>query len=188
MNKSTQKRPLTEEQLRESDRLKALFEGTKKALRLTQKKIAAELDSGVTQRTVSHLLNRRMALDLGAAVVFSRLLKVPVSEFSERLASDLNNLPDEKSSYQTATLELSPHLSGTAKVLTMQKKKTPAETQKTTAADIERSIQAMNKMAEQLWGNGREAEAKALIDALDALNRALDRIRIGETRRAATLH
>jgi molecular chaperone GrpE (heat shock protein) len=52
-----------------------------------------------------------------------------------------------------------------------------------TAADIERSIQALNKMAERLWGDGRESEAKALVDALDALNRALDRIRIGESRR-----
>lgn len=58
----------------------------------------------------------------------------------------------------------------------------------TTAADIERSIQALNKMAERLWGDGREAEAKALLDALDALNRALDRIRIGESRRMMTLH
>ncbi|ALE88081.1 MULTISPECIES: hypothetical protein [Pseudomonas] len=62
--------------------------------------------------------------------------------------------------------------------------KPPAKT--VTAADIERSIQALNKMAERLWGDGREAEAKALLDALDALNRALDRIRIGENRR--TLH
>ena len=59
--------------------------------------------------------------------------------------------------------------------------KPPAKT--VTAADIERSIQALNKMAERLWGDGREAEAKALLDALDALNRALDRIRIGENRR-----
>ena len=57
-----------------------------------------------------------------------------------------------------------------------------------TAADIERSIQALNTMAERLWGDGREAEAKALLDALDALNRALDRIRIGESRRVKTLH
>ena len=57
-----------------------------------------------------------------------------------------------------------------------------------TAADIEKSIQALNRMAERLWGEGREAEAKALLDALDALNRALDRIRIGEIGRAATLH
>lgn len=52
-----------------------------------------------------------------------------------------------------------------------------------TAAEIERSIQALNKMAERLLGDGREAEAKALLDALDALNRALDRIRFGESRR-----
>lgn len=57
------------------------------------------------------------------------------------------------------------------------------ESKAATAADIERSIQALNKMAERLWGDDREAEAKALLDALDALNRALDRIRIGESRR-----
>ncbi|UZE22065.1 hypothetical protein LOY67_18660 [Pseudomonas sp. B21-056] len=57
------------------------------------------------------------------------------------------------------------------------------ESKAVTAADIERSIQALNKMAERLWGDGREVEAKALLDALDALNRALDRIRIGESRR-----
>ncbi|MFJ4248289.1 hypothetical protein C2E19_14165 [Pseudomonas sp. DTU12.3] len=67
-------------------------------------------------------------------------------------------------------------------------KKPPVSQPAASAADIERSIQALNKMAERLWGEGREAEAKALLDALDALNRALDRIRIGESRRAATLH
>jgi len=66
--------------------------------------------------------------------------------------------------------------------MTMSKKQ-QADTPAATAADIERSIQALNKMAERLWGDGRESEAKALLDALDALNRALDRIRIGESRR-----
>lgn len=61
--------------------------------------------------------------------------------------------------------------------------KQSSDSKTTTAADIERSILALNKMAERLWGDGREAEAKALLDALDALNRALDRIRIGESRR-----
>jgi hypothetical protein len=61
--------------------------------------------------------------------------------------------------------------------------KQSADSKTVTAADIERSILALNKMAERLWGEGREAEAKALLDALDALNRALDRIRIGESRR-----
>ncbi|MHC8299584.1 hypothetical protein [Pseudomonas sp. ZS1P83] len=63
------------------------------------------------------------------------------------------------------------------------KKKQAGSKVAATAADIERSIQALNKMAERLWGDGRETEAKALLDALDSLNRALDRIRIGESRR-----
>ncbi|MCU1750207.1 hypothetical protein [Pseudomonas sp. 6D_7.1_Bac1] len=67
-------------------------------------------------------------------------------------------------------------------------KKLPEGKVAATAAEIEHSIQALNKMAERLWGDGRESEAKALLDALDALNRALDRIRIGESRRVATLH
>jgi len=62
-------------------------------------------------------------------------------------------------------------------------KKQPKSKEAVTAAEIERSIQALSKMAERLWGDGREAEAKALLDALNALNRALDRIRIGESRR-----
>jgi hypothetical protein len=67
-------------------------------------------------------------------------------------------------------------------------KKRAADTTTATAAEIERSIQALSKMAERLWGDGRETEAKALLDALDALNRALDRIRIGESRRVVTFH
>jgi hypothetical protein len=67
-------------------------------------------------------------------------------------------------------------------------KKQTATSAAATAADIERSILTLNKMAERLWGDGRETEAKALLEALDALNRALDRIRIGESRRVVTLH
>lgn len=81
-------------------------------------------------------------------------------------------------------MEITQHL---AEALTMPKRD-PQDIASATAADIERSIQELNKMAERLWGDGREAEAKALLDALDALNRALDRIRIGESRRASTLH
>lgn len=67
-------------------------------------------------------------------------------------------------------------------------KKQTATSAAATAADIERSILTLNKMAERLWGDGRETEAKALLEALDALNRALDRIRIGESRRVVTFH
>jgi hypothetical protein len=67
-----------------------------------------------------------------------------------------------------------------------ESKQQPIGKASATATEIERAIQALNKMAERLWGDGREVEAKALLDALDALNRALDRIRIGESRK--TLH
>lgn len=67
--------------------------------------------------------------------------------------------------------------------------KPPAQSSSSaTAAEIERSIQTLTRMAERLWGDGREAEAEALLNALDGLNRALDRIRIGEFRRASTIH
>jgi hypothetical protein len=59
-------------------------------------------------------------------------------------------------------------------------KKRPIEPTTANAADIEKSIQALNKMAERLWGDGRETEAKTLLDALDTLNRALDRIRLAK--------
>ncbi|MGE7957037.1 hypothetical protein ACQKQA_10645 [Pseudomonas sp. NPDC089530] len=67
-------------------------------------------------------------------------------------------------------------------------KKQPTDTKRVTAADIERSILMLNQMVERLWGDGREAEAKAPLDTLEALHQALDRIRIGESRRVGTLH
>ncbi|WP_223528672.1 hypothetical protein [Pseudomonas sp. A-RE-23] len=55
------------------------------------------------------------------------------------------------------------------------------ESKAATAADIECSIQALNKRAERLWDDDRGAEAKALLNALDALNRVLDRTRSRES-------
>lgn len=44
-------------------------------------------------------------------------------------------------------------------------KKQPDDKTTASAAEIERSILALNKMAERLWGDGREAEAQALLKA-----------------------
>ncbi len=84
--------------------------------------------------------------------------------------------------WQVYSRQILKYKEGLATGYSMKKKLTDSKAA-VTAAEIERSIQALNKMAERLWGDGREAEAKALLDALDALNRALDRIRIGESRR-----
>lgn len=92
MKKDSRKLPLTDEQIRESDLLNALFKEKKAALKLTQEKIAAELGEGVTQGAVSHFLNRRTALNVKAATVFAKMLQVPIEAFSKRLADEMESL------------------------------------------------------------------------------------------------
>lgn len=92
MAKDSRKTPLSDEQVGESDKLKALFDAKKKTLKVTQDKIAAELGDGVTQGAVSHFMNRRTALNIRAASVFARLLDVQVDEFSPRLAKEIEAL------------------------------------------------------------------------------------------------
>lgn len=94
MTKDSRKLPLTDEQIRESDLLKAIYTRKKPELGFTQDKIAADLGEGVSQGAVSHFMNRRTALNIKAASVFAKHLKVPVEEFSPRLASELKSLTD----------------------------------------------------------------------------------------------
>ena len=92
MKKNPRKIPLAEWQLEDSQRLKALYNQKRAELGLTQEKIASELGEGVTQGAVSHFMNGRTALSLRAASVFAKALKVPVSEFSPRLARELEEM------------------------------------------------------------------------------------------------
>ena len=92
MTKDSRRLPLADWQLEDSDRLKAIFQKKRGALKLTQEKIAAELGDGVTQGAVSHFMNRRTALSLRAAAVFARMLEVPVAEISPVLAEQLERL------------------------------------------------------------------------------------------------
>lgn len=92
MTKNSRKTPLAEWQLEDSQRLKALYSQKRAELGLTQEKIASELGEGVTQGAVSHFMNGRTALSLRAASVFAKALKVPVSEFSPRLARELEEM------------------------------------------------------------------------------------------------
>lgn len=92
MTKNSRKIPLAEWQVEDSQRLKALYNQRRADLGLTQEKIASELGEGVTQGAVSHFMNGRTALSLRAASVFAKALKVPVSEFSPRLAEQLEEM------------------------------------------------------------------------------------------------
>lgn len=104
MTKDSRRLPLADWQLEDSDRLKEIFQRKRAALKLTQEKLAAELGDGVTQGAVSHFMNRRTALSLKAAAVFAKMLEVPVSEFSPRLAEQLGQLSSALSPVDTPKL------------------------------------------------------------------------------------
>lgn len=81
-------RKLTKEETTESQRLKALFEANKKRLKLSQQAVGDAM--GISQAAVGHYLNGRNPLNLSAAHHFSELLECNISDFSPRLAKELN--------------------------------------------------------------------------------------------------
>ncbi|EHK2735212.1 helix-turn-helix transcriptional regulator [Salmonella enterica] len=81
---------LTAEQLEDAKRLRALYESKKKSLKVTQQKIADELD--VSQGAIGHYLTGRNALNIQAASAFARFLEVSISEFSPSLAREAASL------------------------------------------------------------------------------------------------
>jgi phage repressor protein C with HTH and peptisase S24 domain len=89
MKKDSRRLPLTDWQIADSDRLKALYQAKRADLKLTQDKMAEGLGAGVTQGAVSHFMNRRTALSLKAVAVFAKLLEVPVSDISPTLAKQM---------------------------------------------------------------------------------------------------
>lgn len=82
----TEKR-LTTEQLKDAERLKALYESKKKDLGITQQYIADEL--GITQSAVGHYLNGRNALNMSSAMMFAKILNVQIADFSPSLAKEV---------------------------------------------------------------------------------------------------
>lgn len=85
-------RPLTDIERAEAAALKAIYTAKKESLKLTQQKIATELgDDESGQSLASNYLNGFCPLNLKAALVFSRMLKVPVRDFSPRLADEIES-------------------------------------------------------------------------------------------------
>ncbi|APC14577.1 peptidase S24 [Pseudomonas frederiksbergensis] len=103
MNKPLKKRPLSDVEQRECAALNTLYKAKKKELGLSQEKIAIEGLKANSQSAASHYLTGRNALNIEAASVFARYLKVPVSAFSERLAKDIDMLSSSEPSNVEAT-------------------------------------------------------------------------------------
>jgi SOS-response transcriptional repressor LexA len=84
------KRALTPEELRECNALKAIYRFSKSSHGLSQGDLAEEL--GVSQSAISMYMNGVNALNLPIALKFAKVLKVPLSDFSPRLAGELEGL------------------------------------------------------------------------------------------------
>ena len=82
------KRHLPEDRKEECLRLKAIFNSKKTELKLTQEKLAERL--GINQSSVSHYLNAVNPLNTSVAAEFAKILEVPVSAFSPRLANEID--------------------------------------------------------------------------------------------------
>ena len=103
MNKPLKKRPLSDVEQQECAALNALYKAKKKELGLSQEKIAIEGLKANSQSAASHYLTGRNALNIEAASVFARYLKVPVSAFSERLAKEIDKLSSSEPSNVAST-------------------------------------------------------------------------------------
>jgi transcriptional regulator with XRE-family HTH domain len=88
----SKKKELSPELKAECDAAKALFVSRKNALGLTQASLAESAD--ISAAAVAMYLNGTNPLNAKFAVVFSRLLGVPVEKFSKRLAKEISGLTD----------------------------------------------------------------------------------------------
>lgn len=84
------KRHLPDDRKAECLRLKRIFNAKKRDLGLTQEKLAELL--GINQSSVSHYLNAVNPLNASIAAGFAKILEVQISEFSPRLAHEIELL------------------------------------------------------------------------------------------------
>lgn len=84
----SKKKPLSAEQLAECQAAHRLYLERRNELNLSQKKIADE--AGISAPAVNLYFKGVNALNVSFALVLSRMLRVPVEEFSPRLAAEIN--------------------------------------------------------------------------------------------------
>ncbi len=109
------KKPLTDAQIEDAKRLKALYEAKKKDLGLSQESIAHEL--GVVQSAVAQIFSGKNALNLSRALEFAKILKVSVADFSPDLAKEMagfsakGNIAEDLNNLENASYA-GPHVPG----------------------------------------------------------------------------
>ncbi|MGJ0580654.1 helix-turn-helix domain-containing protein [Xenorhabdus bovienii] len=79
--------PLSDEQISDANRLKAIYEAKKKELGLSQEVLAEKLVMG--QSAVAQLLNANNAIGVSHAAKFAEILEITVDDFSPSLAAEI---------------------------------------------------------------------------------------------------
>lgn len=87
---ATKKKPLSEEQIEDAKRLKAIYESKKVALGISQEGVADAL--GMGQSAIASLLNGVNALNPSNAAALARVLQVSVDDFSPSIAAEIANM------------------------------------------------------------------------------------------------
>ncbi|WP_337020868.1 LexA family transcriptional regulator [Pantoea anthophila] len=87
---NAKKKPLTNEQIEDAQRLKSIYERKKAELGISQESVADAL--GVGQSAVASLLNGVNALNPSNASALARFLKVSVGEFSPKIAAEIADM------------------------------------------------------------------------------------------------
>lgn len=93
---TTKRKPLTQEQIEDAQRLKQIFEHKKQEAKKSKEQFSQETVAskcGWTQGGLGHYLNGKIALNLDSAIKLAEALDVNVSDFSPVLASQLANAP-----------------------------------------------------------------------------------------------
>lgn len=90
MSNNSKKKEITEEQKKECDQLKRIFEQKKLELKFSQAEVAEAF--GISQSAINHYLNGINALNAQIATKFAKLLHITVDQFSERLALEINEM------------------------------------------------------------------------------------------------
>ncbi|PHM22118.1 helix-turn-helix domain-containing protein [Xenorhabdus budapestensis] len=82
--------PLSDEQISDASRLKAIYEAKKKELGLSQEVLAEKL--GMGQSAVAQLLNAKNAINVTHAAKFAEILEIAIDDFSPTLANEIIDL------------------------------------------------------------------------------------------------
>ncbi|WP_067754883.1 helix-turn-helix domain-containing protein [Orrella dioscoreae] len=89
-------KPLTQEQLQDAARLKAIFNARKSELDLTQEKLAEDLGYA-NQSAVGNYFNGKAPMGVEVAIAFASRLGCRVSDFSEALQARIDNIAVHRS-------------------------------------------------------------------------------------------